>query len=65
MSPPIARRHAVAGIAAFGLSDLASRICGAQAVALKSPAGTLAEQLAIYADNLRFEDLDPATIERV
>jgi 2-methylcitrate dehydratase len=65
MSHPIARRHAVAVIAAFGLSGLASRICGAQAVALKSPAGTLAEQLAIYADNLRFEDLDPATIERV
>jgi 2-methylcitrate dehydratase len=64
MSHPIARRHAVAGIAAFGLSGLASRICGAQAVPLKSPAGTLVEQLAIYADNLRFEDLDPATIER-
>lgn len=29
------------------------------------PAHSLAEQLAVYADGLRFEDLDAATIERV
>jgi 2-methylcitrate dehydratase len=65
MSHPIARRHALAGFAAFGLSGLVSRAATAQAVPSKSPTRPLAEQLAIYANSLRFEDLDPATIERV
>jgi 2-methylcitrate dehydratase len=65
MSHPIVRRQVVAGIAAFGLSGLAPRAGAAQAVSPGSPTRPLAEMLAAYADTLRYDDIDPATIERV
>jgi len=55
-----------AGAAAF---PLLTSLAGAQTEATKHPAGQsaapLAERLAAYADRLRYEDLDVATIERV
>jgi len=70
MSHAILRRHLVrrdvaAGIAAFGLSALAPRACLAQATAPEEPARPLAERLAAYADRLRYDDIDAATIEQV
>jgi 2-methylcitrate dehydratase len=66
MSHAIPRRHVVAGIAAsFGLSGLAPRASVAQAVSSESTVRPLAERLAAYADRLRYDDLDAATIERV
>jgi 2-methylcitrate dehydratase len=49
-------------LAAFGLLGMAPR---AMSAATGSHAHPLADRLAAYADGLRFEDLDPATIERV
>src|SRR2546428_8451061 len=65
MPHSIPRRRAVAGIAAFGLWGLAPRLLAAESAASKSPAGPLADRLAAYADGLRHDDLDAATIERV
>jgi 2-methylcitrate dehydratase len=65
MSHAIPRRHVVAGIAAFGLSGLAPRASAAQAVSSEPVIRPLAERLAAYADRLRYDDLDAATIERV
>src|SRR5712691_2568004 len=59
----ISRRRAIAGMAAFGLLGVAPRALGAAAGSPDSPA--LADRLAAYADSLRFEDLDAATIERI
>src|SRR5207247_916140 len=62
----IPRRRVFAGIAAFGLWGLAPRlITAAESGASKSPARPLADRLAAYADELRHDDLDAATIERV
>src|SRR3989475_8471069 len=61
----IPRRRVIAGIAAFGLWGLAAGIPAAEAGASKSPARRLADRLAAYADGLRYEDLDAATLERV
>ena len=62
----IPRRRVIAGIAAFGLWGLAPRlITAAESGASKSPARPLADRLAAYADGLRHDDLDAATIERV
>src|SRR5258708_6536847 len=63
LSSPIPRRRVVAGLASLALSGLAPRARAAQAAA--GPASPLAERLAAYADGLRFDDLDAATIERV
>jgi 2-methylcitrate dehydratase len=65
MSDAIPRRHVVAGIAAFGLSALALRAAAAPAVSSGSTVRPLAERLAAYADQLRYDDLDATTIERV
>ena len=57
----ISRRYVVAGLTAL-------RFCGfqpAQAASSEQAARPLAERLAAYADRLRYDDLDAATIERV
>ena len=65
MSQPLSRRGALAGIAATGLLGVAPRVTAAVAAPATPAARPLAEQLAAYADGLRFEDLDPTTVERV
>src|SRR5450631_3813060 len=65
MRHEIPRRHVVAGLAALSLFGIVPRARVAQAASSEQPAPSLAEQLAAYADKLRFEDLDAATIERV
>ncbi len=64
-SPALPRRHVVAGLAALGIGSLARRAVAASAVSAASPVRPLAERLAAYAHALRYDDLDPATIERV
>jgi 2-methylcitrate dehydratase len=61
MSHAIPRRRLLAGMAALGLGGLAPRA----AAAAETPAHPLAERLAVYADALRYADLDAATIEAV
>jgi len=61
MLQSIPRRRVIAGMAAFGLWGLAPRLAAAESGASKP----LADRLAAYADGLRYEDLDAATIERV
>src|SRR5213083_2715491 len=61
----IPRRRVIAGMAAFGLWGLAPRLRAAESGASKSPAVPLADRLAAYADALRHDDLDAATVERV
>ena len=65
MFQPISRRRAVAGMAAFGLLGMAPRAMKAATGSPDSPVHPLADRLAAYADSLRFEDLDAATLERV
>ena len=60
---PLSRRGALARIGAAGLLSVAPRVV--MAAASGPAARPLAEQLAVYADSLRFEDLDAATVERV
>jgi 2-methylcitrate dehydratase len=57
MAYSISRRRALSGAAALGLLSLAPRA--------HSQAAALAERLAAYAHDLRYEDLDAATVERV
>src|SRR3984957_6130447 len=64
-SRAIPRRNVVAGIAALGFCCVARRAVAAPAASSESPGQTLAERLAAYADGLRYDDLDAATIERV
>ncbi len=65
-SRAIPRRNVVAGMAALGLCGLARGSAGAQGAASQEAAGRpLAERLAAYADALRYEHLDAATIEAV
>src|SRR5438876_2982359 len=61
----IPRRRVIAGMAAFGLWGLAPTLRAEESGASKSPARPLADRLAAYADGLRYDDLDAATIERV
>src|SRR5713101_7844821 len=61
----IPRRRVIAGMAAFGLWGLAPRLPAAESGASKAPARPLADRLAAYADGLRYDDLDAATLERV
>ena len=65
MRHELPRRHVVTGLAALGFSGLAPRAGVAQAASSAQSASSLAERLAIYADSLRYDDLDAATIERV
>ena len=57
-SKKISRRSIVAGIAALGVYGFARNARAAET-------RPLAERLAAYAAALRYEDLDPATVERV
>jgi len=63
VSRPVRRRNIVAGIAALGLSSFASRAGAAEEASPRQL--LLAERLAAYADALRFDHLDPGTVERV
>src|SRR5262245_9372459 len=65
MSRTIPRRHVIAGLAALGFSGAAFRAPAAPAASSDAPADQLAGRLARYADQLRYGDLDAATIERV
>ena len=65
MLHPIPRRRVIAGMAAIGLCGLVRRLPAAESAASKPSANTLADRLAAYADGLRHDDLDAATIERV
>jgi 2-methylcitrate dehydratase len=65
MPRSIPRRRVIVGMAALGLSGLAPSASAAETKSSESPAHPLAERLAAYADGLRYDDLDPATIERV
>src|SRR5438046_141175 len=60
---PVSRRGAIAGMSVLGLSGLAQGAAAAKSS--EPPTHPLARRLAVYADALRFEDLDAATIERV
>ena len=62
------RRTFLSLAASAGALPALPRLAAAQAPAKPEPAKAarpLAERLAAYADQLRYEDLDPATIERV
>lgn len=61
----IPRRKVIAGIAALGGCSFVPRVLAAPAVSKEAPEHPLAERPAIYADKLRYEDLDAATIEAV
>ena len=70
MSHSIPRRRFVVGMATLGLSGLAPSAPAAAAgpaagAPSEMPADPLAARLAAYAEQLRYDDLDPATIERV
>jgi 2-methylcitrate dehydratase len=57
MASSISRRRAMGGLAALGLWSLAPQV--------RAQSAPLAERLAAYADRLRYDDLDEATVERV
>ena len=61
----LTRRQVLAGIAALGAGCVAPHALAAPTISDKIPAHPLAERLAIYADRLRYEDLDATTIEAV
>jgi 2-methylcitrate dehydratase len=61
----MSRRRAIAGTAALSLGGLMPRRTQAAAEASDSQALPLAGRLAAYAAELRFEDLEAATVERV
>jgi 2-methylcitrate dehydratase len=69
VSRAIARRSVVAGMAALGVCGLAPRAWAVEPGASQSvrplAARPLAERLAAYASDLRYDDLDAATIEAV
>jgi len=64
-SADLSRRRAVAGLAALGLLGITPRVAQSAAGASGLPEHPLADRLAAYADGLRFEDLDTATVEKV
>src|SRR5690242_8085687 len=61
----MSRRRAIAGTLALSLGGLMPRRVLSAAEASDPPAHPLANRLAAYAAELRFEDLDAATVERV
>ena len=64
ISPAISRRSVVAGMAALGMCGPTPRAWAA-APGASQPVRPLAERLAAYANELRYDDLDAATIEAV
>src|SRR5262249_50532220 len=65
MSRHISRRHLMARAAVLGVFPLPPRAMAAETASPQLPAHSLAQRLALYADGVRFDDLDAATIERV
>jgi 2-methylcitrate dehydratase len=65
MSDRIPRRHVVASLTALGFCGLLPHVRASHAASSEQTARPLAERLATYADRLRYDDLDAATIERV
>jgi 2-methylcitrate dehydratase len=63
MSYAISRRHLLSGSAALGLYGMTQHAQAANEP--QSSVRPLAERLAAYADGMRYEDLDAATVERV
>src|SRR4051812_19882707 len=61
----VSRRRAMAGIAALGMWGMAPRAIRAASETSQTPANPLANRLAVYADALRYEDLDAATLEKI
>jgi len=61
----MSRRRAIAGTVALSLGGLMPRRTQAAAEAADPPVHPLADRLAAYAAELRFEDLDAAAVERV
>jgi 2-methylcitrate dehydratase len=55
----------MAGMAALGTLGLVPRAIAAAAGTTDAPAHPLADRLAVYADALRYDDLDAATVERI
>src|SRR5215471_21680374 len=66
MPQAISRRNVVAGLTTLGcLCGFAPRNGEAQAVSPQETIRPLAARLAAYAADLRYDDLDSATIERI
>src|SRR4051794_18960968 len=63
MNHLISRRKLIVGTAALGVHGLTPR--ARAAAASQSADRPLADRLAAYANNLRYDDLDHATVERV
>lgn len=61
----VSRRRVMTGMAALGMWGMAPRAIAATTGASDMPAHPLANRLATYADTLRYEDLDAATLEKV
>src|SRR5258708_39843336 len=61
----ISRRRVVMTMAALGTWGMAPRAIAATTGASDVPAHPLANRLAVYADTLRYEDLDAATLEKI
>jgi 2-methylcitrate dehydratase len=55
----------MAGMAALGTLGLVPRAIAAAAGTTDAPAHPLADRLAVYADALRYDDLDAGTVERI
>src|SRR3954467_14136602 len=69
MSLPISRRNLLVGSTALGIHGLGIHGMTQHAQAAEAPKTSsdrsLADRWAAYADSLRYEDLDTATVERV
>ncbi|HZC97216.1 MAG TPA: MmgE/PrpD family protein, partial [Bradyrhizobium sp.] len=65
MPDAIPRRQLVTGLTALAFCGLQPRAGTAQQASPGLPVRPLAERLAAYAEGLRYDDLDAATIERV
>ena len=61
----IPRRHVVASLTALSFCGLLPHVRASHAASSEQTIRPLAERLATYADRLRYDDLDAATIERV
>src|SRR5215472_18486825 len=61
----IPRRRVVASLTALSFCGLLPHVRASHAASSEQTVRPLAERLATYADRLRYDDLDAATIERV